>query len=290
MPFRFKVSDDSWEAGFRRIAGAHLDETLDLIRANELPPGRIVHQTRRSCKAMRGLIRLVRPDFPAYKAENRIFRDISKGLASARDSAVLIRTLDHLLADNPKVASAAIMTLREQLVRESEIADEDVTELMKGAEEALLAARVRVAGWYLTGHGEELILKGLQRTYRESREAMQSVGSGAAVAQASHDWRKQVKYHWQHMRLLRSLLPDNAKRRLKRLDRLGDLLGERHDLDMLVARLETADAPVVRPLIDIANHRAANLTRKAGRAGKTLFAEEPSAFIERWRKDLHKLG
>jgi hypothetical protein len=285
MPFRFKPSDGSWESGFRRIACAELDATLGLIRAAELPPERIVHQVRRGCKAMRGLLRLIHPAFPAYAEENRAFGELSRGLSGVRDGKVLIQTLDNLIADED-LPTPAIAALRAEWIQEIEVAHQGIAAQIDVAANALLAARVRAVSWYLTEQGGEAILPGLRRTYRKARSAMQAIDAsgGASNCEASHEWRKQVKYHWQHMRLLRSLAPDVAKRRLKR----ADLLGERHDLDMLIARLGSVEAPHAGELIVLAEKRAAILTRKAARAGKTLFEEEASGFIARCHKELRE--
>ena len=99
MRFRFKPSDETVEAGFRRIASETLDDALGLLRDRDLPTAQIVHRVRRHCKAMRGLLRIVRPVFPAYQAENVIFRDVAASLSAARDSVVLVEALDGLIAE-----------------------------------------------------------------------------------------------------------------------------------------------------------------------------------------------
>ena len=83
MRFRFKPSDETVEAGFRRIASETLDDALGLLRDRDLPTAQIVHRVRRHCKSMRGLLRIVRPVFPAYQAENVIFRDVAASLSAA---------------------------------------------------------------------------------------------------------------------------------------------------------------------------------------------------------------
>ncbi|MCW2363320.1 MULTISPECIES: CHAD domain-containing protein [Sphingobium] len=288
MPFRFRSSGTSVEEGFRRIACERLDEALALIRGVEEPPARIVHQLRRTCKAMRGLLRLVRPAFPAYQTENAAFRDIAAMLSGARDSEVLIETLDSLIdADEARQDWAM---LRSHWAAPGHGAAGAMAEQIESCRAPLLAARVRAPTWALTARGEDAILPGLRKTYRQARQAMralEAVSGTPAAAQASHAWRKHVKYHGQHIRLLSRLNPDLAKRRLARTDRLGDLLGDRHDLDMLIARLRQDDGLLSDPaaaaqLAALAHQRAEALARKAARLGEALLAEKPSDFAANW--------
>ena len=120
MAFRFQPSDETVESAVRRIACAELDAALAAIRAAERPPGRVVHEVRRRCKALRGLIRLVRPAFPSFAAENAALRDIARQLAGVRDGAVLADTLARLAgSDGAAIASlrTAIMLTRPRRAR-----------------------------------------------------------------------------------------------------------------------------------------------------------------------------
>ena len=289
MPFRFKPSDETVEAGFRRIACEALDGALDLVHAGSQPPERTVHEVRRTCKAMRGLLRLVRPAFPAYRTENNAFRDLAASFSRARDSKVLVQTLDSLLEgqkDEPAFAA-----LRARWIAEGEAAGEESAAQLEACVAPLLAARVRAQTWMLTAHGEQALLPGLRKTYRRARHAKRALEASddtPAAALASHEWRKQVKYHWQHMRLMRSLVPAMSKARVAKIERLGELLGDRHDIDVLLARLGSDAAHISDPqaashLAALAHKRAAALMRKAERRGEALFADKPSAFEARWR-------
>jgi CHAD domain-containing protein len=285
MPFRFKASDETVEAGFRRIACHEIDQALALVRAGALPPERIVHQVRRACKAVRGLLRLVRPVFPAFETENAIFRDIAGSLSGLRDSKVLVDTLDGL-ASGPDMAGAAptIAALRRHFGAVG--GGEQVTELaLARCAEQLLAARVRAAGWLLNAQGWAAIGPGLRGTYRAARRAMTALAQ-SGEPHLSHEWRKQVKYHWQHMRLLRAVASGPAGARVRQAARLGDLLGEQHDLDLLVERLTASppvpDAAVVDRLRAAAQKRSARLHAKALKLGERLFEEKSRVFADQW--------
>ncbi|MBN8817325.1 MAG: CHAD domain-containing protein [Sphingomonas sp.] len=285
MPFRFKASDETVEAGFRRIACHEMDEALALVRAGALPPERIVHQMRRACKAVRGLLRLVRPVFPAFETENAAFRDIAGSLSGLRDSKVLVDTLDGL-ASGPDMASAAptIAALRRHFGAVGS-GQAVMARALDHCAEQLLAARVRAASWSLSALGWEAIGPGLTRSYRAARRGMSALAQ-SGEPHLSHEWRKQVKYHWQHMRLLRAVAPRPAGARVRQAARLGDLLGEQHDLDLLVERLSAGppvpDAAVVDRLRAAAQKRSARLHAKALKLGERLFEEKPRVFADQW--------
>ncbi|BAK65043.1 hypothetical protein SLG_03680 [Sphingobium sp. SYK-6] len=291
MPFRFRPSDDTVEAGFRRIACETLDGALALVRERAAPDEDLIHQVRRACKAMRGLLRLVRPAFPAWRTENAAFRDIGAALSGTRDRRVLGETIDLLARDaGDDISPAALAALRTALTGEAEGTTGRTAALLDGCAAPLLAARVRAESWSLTDHGKAALLPGLRQTYRKARRAMATLATlegSPAESAASHEWRKQAKYHWQHMRLLRSLAPDHAGDRIAPPDRLGDLLGERHDLDMLLdwigAQAHALPDPAAAALLSaLARKRIARLMRKARRVGEDLFEDKPSAFIRHW--------
>ena len=80
-----------------------------------------------------------------------------------------------------------------------------------------------------------------------------------------------------------------------RLDRLGELLGDDHDLAML--RREVAGDPErfggqegIDPLLGRIDQRRQRLERQAMRLGGAVFEEAPDAFVRRLRsywKDSH---
>lgn len=302
MRFRFKPSDETVEAGFRRIASETLDDALGLLRDRDLPTAQIVHRVRRHCKAMRGLLRIVRPVFPAYQAENAIFRDVATSLSAARDSVVLVEALDSLIAEaensrrsHPALGPSAVAAIRGRLAQpagDPALIDAQLAQ----AADILLAARVRAANWALVGHGYPALAPGLRKTYRSARRLMAMLDE-TGEPQLSHEWRKQVKYHWQHMRLMRSLVPGLTRARVRAAGRLGDLLGEQHDLDLLAHRLDEnvaagkLESVAAATLASLARHRTARLARRSAKLGARLFDQKPSAYLkacdevwERWPK------
>ena len=101
MAYRFKRGNSSVEAGVRRIATEEIDGAIDEIDDNGLELHETVHQVRKRCKKLRGLIRVVRPAFDDYQDENAAFREAARALSYVRDTEALIETYDDLVGDVP---------------------------------------------------------------------------------------------------------------------------------------------------------------------------------------------
>ena len=98
MSFQLEA-DETLEAGLRRIAVELVDgASVSLAAAQDAPPGEFdahIHSVRKTCKKMRGLLRLARASLgdKTYYRENIFYRDLSRSLAGARESHVLALAL-----------------------------------------------------------------------------------------------------------------------------------------------------------------------------------------------------
>src|SRR4029453_7447377 len=65
-------------------------------------------------------------------------------------------------------------------------------------------AHERVAAWPIEATGSDAWRDGFQQTYRQARRSM-ALAYAPPTIENFHEWRKGVKYHWYHSRLLRRL-------------------------------------------------------------------------------------
>src|SRR5262245_16407187 len=93
MAFRFKLNEPV-EKGFRRIGLEQIERAERQLSASESLEV-ATHETRKSLKRVRALLRLARPGLgdTIYRAENARFREIGALLSSARDSDVVLETV-----------------------------------------------------------------------------------------------------------------------------------------------------------------------------------------------------
>ncbi|MFW5634895.1 MAG: CHAD domain-containing protein, partial [Erythrobacter sp.] len=104
------------EQGFRAIADYQIGAALRELDRGEREREEIVHDVRLRCKKLRGLIRLVRPAFPDYKAENKAFRAIAHLFEDMRDAKVMQDTYDLVIAAHEEqVDRSAFASVRREM-------------------------------------------------------------------------------------------------------------------------------------------------------------------------------
>lgn len=282
--------DETIADGVRRIAHEQLDNAFESF--GETGSGDVeeaVHDIRKRCKKLRGLVRLVRPGMEdTYQRANTTFRDAARELSPIRDAHALLETFDDLLtAHAGQVPEGGVAAVRGALVRRADAASAAVREQqgrIERAAELMEAERSRVDDWPVPD-SFDAIAAGVAKTYKRGRK-----GLGRSVASPTtehfHEWRKRAKYSWYHVRLLhqsaRSVLDPLASV----LHDLSDALGDDHDLAVLGEQLEAGpDEFGGHDQIDAARllleGRRADLQRRAVSLGSRLYVEEPEVFAER---------
>jgi CHAD domain-containing protein len=287
MAYRFSKSRDTIQDSLRKIATELIDKAIEATRKRQ-SAGRTVHELRKTCKRLRGLIRLVRPVFADYHTENAAFRDAGRKLSHLRDTAVLIQTYDSLLeAYDDQVDRARFAPIRRRLtLQQKRLAGHtDIARRLDEFRQAMVAARGRVRRWRLSDDGFDALEPGIARSYKAARRAM-AEASNEMSAETVHEWRKRVKDHWYHARLLTPIWRKQMRTSGVVARDLGELLGQHHDLDVFQQRLtegEIADAADLEVLIGLAKRRQEVLADEAFKKGARLLAEPPKHLTRRWR-------
>ena len=294
MPFRFQDPGDL--AGeTARIATEQIDRALGETRDDSLDVHGKIHQARKRCKKLRGLLRLVRPAIgSAYKKENVWFRDSVRPLSDLRDARVMLATYDDVMDFfSDEVDRRAFAPLRRRLTfRMRDVLSESAAPDggIDGFRKRMKQARDRVPVWSSRVRDPDALSAGAGKTYRRGRNAMSSARAHADGSKF-HEWRKRVKYHWIHCRLLLDAWDPMISARAEESKHLSDLLGEEHDLTVFrhllhehpdLAAAETRQAAMLAML----DRRRAMLRRDAVVLGKRLFAPDPEALEEEFRQFL----
>lgn len=289
MAYRFKRKDKSVQKGVRRIALGEIDSAIAEIDGDELSPDETVHEVRTHCKKLRALIRLVRPVFRGYKKENAIIRDAAAELSSVRDAAVLLQAIDGLrrrFGDQLAPQSWDSMRTCLSRQRDSAAAEGLVNERLATFRSIMVKTRKRARKWKIGKDGFNAVGGGLALTYGRARQAM-AQGRGKPTPANLHEWRKRVKDHWYHTRLLRPIWPAVMTPHRNAAGRLAELLGDHHDLEVLEATLATAPDRFGKPkelrrLIGLVQWQREMLETDAFSLGRRLFAHRPSALRRSW--------
>jgi CHAD domain-containing protein len=289
MAYSFKLKDKSVKAGLRRIARSQIDAGLEELDDPDLDVSEKVHQVRKRCKKLRALIRLVRPAFPDYATENAAFRDAARTLSDLRDADAMLETLNRVEERYGGEVDAGIFkALRgsfEEAVAERRHA-EDLPDRLEGMRQALLAGRARAGDWTLEEDGFEAVAGGLKKTYERARTAHRAARAKPQDAKL-HEWRKRIKYHWYHTRLLNPIAPDLIDAHRRACAGLADRLGDRQDFAVLRPRLEDLEGVLDAESLDVFRglvlKRQDALERASFAEGQRLLADRPKALKRRWR-------
>ncbi len=279
MAYRFAPGDAGIEAALRRIAAEQLDGALAALASADADLERSVHGVRTATKRIRALLRLLRAVFPGYSEANAALRTLAARLADVREAQVLLATFDSVAGESGGKTLAAFRTSLE--------ADEQTAALrvrgavLEDARARLLALRAASGDWRLERDGFGALRMGLRRTCRKATALMAEAAGGDI--EAFHEWRKHIKDHGFQVRLLHDIDSGLAARG-EMLGRLGDLLGEQHDLCALEARLHDRKEKALRRLEKAATERRQSLEKEALKLGAVLFEEPCKARLRRWER------
>ncbi len=274
MSYKLEPSE-SIESDLRRIADEQLDRALAELDSDTLGPHEKALAVRKRCKKVRGLIRLVRPAFEGYRAENARLRDAARTLAGLRDAAAVLECYEKLIVDHPEPASWA--SLHAELIqRRDSAASADVQDRLASFRGAVLAMRDRVERWTLDASGFDAIRGGIRKTYARARKAM-TLAYEERSPEMFHEWRKCIKYDRYHTRLLVDAWQQTGESRYTEAKLLSDLLGVEHDLSEL--RLAIGGKP--KDLVSLIRSRQIELRLRAHELGKLLYADTPSEHTRR---------
>lgn len=305
MNFRFAAGESPARA-IRRIAREQIDHAIEQLSPPYEDREAAIHGARRCMKKLRAVLRLVRDEIgdELYHAENRRFRDATRCLSDARDATVLTQTLGKLRDDAAAaVTDAAFRVARESLLaasrRDGKGGDEEMEKTMRKVADELRAALRSVDEWPIARDDFRALRRGLLKIYKRGRRAFAEVVDEPQVENL-HEWRKQVKYFWYHIRILRPMWPELLGTMADELRDLSEALGDDHDFALLDEKLRgemsghPGEQAVIRSLI--ARRRSA-LQERALARGARIFAEKPKRFVGRledywkvWRRERDGMG
>ena len=292
MSYRFKGKESVGRA-VERIALEQLEEALKHTKART-SLDEAIHDVRICFKKLRGLIRLVRDELGdnRYRSENKCYRDVNRELSGVRDSAALTEIFSKVKERfSDELNEVAFESFRRLLSRSAKGRPADKRRALVEVRKKILAARKRVKQWKLGDDRFPAVGKGLTRMYGRGRKGFAAAFDNETVS-AFHEWRKDVKYFWYQIELLRELWPGHLKDLADEIKDLVDDLSDDHDLALLRKRALSAakkekDGHEYEALLALVDKRRAELETRACFLGQRIYAEGPNAFESRihhyWR-------
>jgi CHAD domain-containing protein len=242
-----------------------------------------IHEARKNVKKIRGVLRLMQPELgDTYRLENIHFRDIGRQLSQFRDAGAIVETFDALRAKygGGVVDGRALASIRRGLMARKRQAEKqaNIGEVLASLATVLCQSAERVSAWPLSQDGFAAIAPGLEATFRRGQKAMARARKHPRP-ENYHEWRKRVKEHWYHIRLLESVWTPGLRAYEKSLKELETSLGEDHNL--VVLRERVWGDPEAGALLGLIRKYHQELRAKAFTLGERIYGEKPGHFAQR---------
>ncbi len=288
--------EEPFAIGVKRIVVEQVDIAARVLAQPTANGGvdEAVHEARRCFKRVRSAFRLARPVVRshAYRRENTYFRRLGMALASPRESAVALLTIDGLTEHFATLLRpGAFSELRAHFVERHTLAlwrvierDEAPLRVLR----RLRKARRRIASLPVREVADLSWTPGVRRAYRSGINWMTEAYLGRSPG-AFHEWRKQAKHFRYHLRILRGSWDGQLDQAADLLHQLTDILGIHHDLTDLRLQLEWNPATSATKKRRMENHllralidgRRADLETDARELGQRLYSRKPKVVVGR---------
>jgi CHAD domain-containing protein len=286
MSFAFKRKECIAD-GICRIARKQVDKALKTCAKNSAES---IHTTRKQIKKVRALLRLVRCAVGKRQFENALddLRQAAGYLAGPRDSHVKQQALEELTPSRGRrSASDAFAQIRAVLKHESseqaekfraENGARKVRQILSKMPRKFARLNFKEEGWGILGPS-------IKKAYDAAQQARDCVLKDGGP-EKFHEWRKRVKDLLYTVQLLEPIWPEQMSALCAEFEKLTELLGDDHDLEMLRQTVVKNSVNVdlegeTQRLLPLIEARQIEMRKSALKLGNRLFEEKPSAFSDR---------
>ena len=271
----------AFDAEIRRLAMPEIEKAVAELAVAHLDATKSVHRVRKQLKWIRALFALVRPaDADFFAAENRRYRDIARSLARPRTAAACVETIDRFCRDYPTRCERnnverlrALMAARATGNEAMEGFDAAVSVAAASCEAGLAALKS-----FRAAAGADIIRLAVQKNLKRIAHSLDAAAENGE-ADDFHELRKAVKEHAVHIELLAAVWPERDAKYPKALERLGQSLGDLHDIIMVRAHLPgNADAEIrtaINCLQKLMRRQEKKLRKRCIAKARRLFTGRP---------------
>lgn len=289
--------------GVKRVAMEQVEFAAAGFFDLESGLGDAVHESRKSIKKVRALLKLVKGELPEriYDFENKSMRDIGRLLAEMRSAQGVLNAAESvqgLYAD--LLAPGTFAAMVERLARRRDLIESKMEEdphMLGRVVRSLERAYHRYGSWPTDPEARAVYGLGIRDTYEAVRPGLRGTYDDGRLGMVRayrrgdpgdfHEWRKRVKDLRHQMEFLAPLWPEVVVGTAMTLNRLGDLLGEDNDLAELLGLLherpDLCPNPRERSLFRaLASQRRNELQLASEILGRRVYAEQPKSVASRF--------
>ena len=297
MSYRLKAKESVPE-GIRRVVVEEIESAEKELNGQGSKRETAIHEARKSIKKIRGVLRLMRPELGnVYRDENRRFRAIGRRLSEVRDTAAAIEVFDSLVEKfTANLRKNSLDSVRRGLQKIKSETEERVNldKLTQQTASTLRAAEKRLKTWPLRTDGFDAIALGLELTYRAGRNALDQVKK-TPTPENYHYFRRRVKDHWYHVRLLQSVWTEVMQAHEASLKNIETWLGDDHNLVVLCERMHKepekfGDDKSIQLFISLAEQHQQELRENAISFGERVYELETAPVRTEYGQALGRLA
>ncbi len=292
MPYHLKPGERV-PAGVKRIVREEIEAAVrQLTGEAEANRDEAIHEARKNMKKIRGVLRLIRPELgEVYRRENTFFREVGLRLSQFRDAGAMLETFDAMRQKYRNETGPGKLTpIRHGLIARKQQAEKQggIENVLNAVATALRRSAQRVETWPLAADGFAAIAPGLQATFRRGRKALARAREHP-LPENYHEWRKRVKDHWYHVRLLESVWEGTMPAYERRLKDLETWLGEDHNLVVLQEKVMAEPGfyggeSEIALFASLAGKYREELRGNALALGGRIYDEKPGPFTRRMQR------
>jgi CHAD domain-containing protein len=272
----------------------------ELERARSETRDEAVHDARKRIKKTRAALLLVRKQLDGtYDKQDGQLGKAGRQLAIERDADAMVETFDQLRARyRSRLRGRNMAAIRKELAARAEGVKSHAQKerFTQTAAHRLRKAAKQASRWHLDSQGFKAVRHEMKRSFKRARKGLYQV-ERRPTAERFHEWRKRVKDHWYHTRLVEQTRPSDTHGIAERLHRLEAWLGQEHNLVLLRRHLASIERALAseheKATIDRDIERfQAHLRRRALKLGRQIYKVRPRRFaraLQRsWRRWRHE--
>ncbi|RMG57635.1 MAG: CHAD domain-containing protein [Bacteroidetes bacterium] len=239
----FLLASEPLPDGLRRIAREETEKALSLLESDQ-DLHFVVHETRKSMKKLRAIIRLVRDQVGqnTYRSENIRYRDLARRISGLRDLGAIQETWTVLEGrTRSKVLNTLIQKGKTEVQARLDAAaaagNKEIATHISEAAVILRSALAKLETLDLGADRFKTIAPSLRRVYHRGYRGLK-LARRMPTTEYLHQWRKRVKYLLYQMEILQPSWPELMTPWALALQQLSQLLGTDHDLAVLSETIE----------------------------------------------------
>lgn len=250
---------------------AELGATTDRLSVFE----ECVHETRKRIKRLRALLRLLSPHLGKREKQlHAALREIAQSLGASREATAAIEAIDRLEEQTLHPDEAAFDRARRSLNPSHHNGAAPDHPLLQSALGELGRVGDILRSIELDEPGFDLLETGLHSSHKRAQKTL-SLAERELSPHAFHELRKAVKAQQHQLAYLIPLWPAVLGARHLELTELSEVLGEHHDLALLLPPLRSLG---LDELIPLAERRLLLLEQHILSSSRRAFAEKAGFF------------